>query len=549
MPKDSLKKLLSKYPYFLDKRSVSNFYKSQYVSNQQFQDTYQAIVDVYDSFQLSKRCLVWKDQSIDYVYSINFVANYPNLKRVTCYKNDSVIYMEEYTFEDNISTFFYTYNGTTLNDTAEVYHDDTGGVHYNIIPSSTFKVIIETFDEISTGKGFPENDETVGNLFDHDISLDRIGELHNIPRKKYKPTNDYANTEPSYNNRLSEDDYHYMNRIIYYNLHLFDTPLPVLEIWKLYSVFADMVNREQYILKMFDENRHPFDSEPGLVGKWVPEAWEHKDNICTFASDYGRFFFVSPNTLVPTKNQDVIFNFRYLNSLVEDLIGDYTVTIYLNNRMLVKNYNGSSYHIDNVLLSEDSPNVFVFEAYEEGVLFASEELTVNVRGCNTGDWYVSVNGDDTNTGKSVEDAFATLDKALSCVMGEENLIILTSGEYSISSPLNVPLSCTVLGCGNAVIKNMENLRFFRVPQNQELNLQDVTLQYKAVSSSLDNNSFSNNNRNNTPLYVMLKKVSGAVVSVSKSLVRSGDTVTVTVNVYDADGNPVKDASVDLYEVT
>ena len=112
---------------------------------------------------------------------------------------------------------------------------------------------METYNEYTIEKGFPENDEILGDIYDHDTSLDEIGALNNIPRKTYITTDDYAHTEPPYNNRLTEDDYHYMNRILNYNLKLHNTPLPVLEIWKLYGIFSDMVNREQYLLKMFDE--------------------------------------------------------------------------------------------------------------------------------------------------------------------------------------------------------------------------------------------------------------------------------------------------------
>ena len=88
---DSLQYLLSKFPYFFNKDAASNFYKSQSVTNAQFQGVYQSLFDVVESFKLDKNCLIWKEQSKPYEYTINFVANYPYLKSVKCYKNDGHI--------------------------------------------------------------------------------------------------------------------------------------------------------------------------------------------------------------------------------------------------------------------------------------------------------------------------------------------------------------------------------------------------------------------------------------------------------------------------
>ena len=89
------------FPYFFDKSPSSNFYKSQSVTNNQFKNLYQALFNVKESFHLEKRCLIWKEQNVPYDYVINFVANYPHLKSVKCYKNDTLIYMEEYSEQDN----------------------------------------------------------------------------------------------------------------------------------------------------------------------------------------------------------------------------------------------------------------------------------------------------------------------------------------------------------------------------------------------------------------------------------------------------------------
>ena len=540
--KKRVNELMDMFPYFFDKSETSNFFKSQSVTNNQLLKVYQSIRDVYYSFALNKRCLIWKTQSVPYDYEIHFVANYPHLKSVECYQNDTLIYSEEYLEEDNVSSFNYTYESTD---------NLTSNPDSPIIPTDTFKIIAETYDEYIFTKGFPENDTLKDDIYDHDESLDEIGAMNNIPRKTYITTEDYANTEPPYNDRLTEDDYHYMKRILEYNLRLHDTPLPVLEIWKLYGIFSDMANREQYLLKMFDTEKH-LDEFGAYNPNWIPEVWEHKDSLCELTPDLGQFFFVSANTLIPVKNQNVKFTLSYLNSLAEKLTGNYDTTITLlgeEDTVIVEHYSGGQYTVSGELISDDEPNVFLFEAYYEGVLFASEELTVTVRGCSTGDWYVSPNGNDSGDGTS-ESPFATIDKAVSMVNGKENLIVLTSGTHTIDHTINIPVSCTILGCGGATVSNTTNLRFFKVYQNESMNLQDVTLAFGNYTVEVENTNFVNNNKTNIPLYVLLQEpLSGLILTASAAYVKSGDEITLTITLTDEDGEPIEDAEIELYKVT
>ena len=554
--KKRITELMDMFPYFFDKSETSNFFKSQSVTNNQLLKVYQSLLTVKDSLSLDKKCLIWKEQTVPYDYTINFLVNYPYLKTVKCYKNDNLIYMEEYLEEDNISSFIYSYDSTeengisneTVEDT-ELENEDTP-----IIPTDTFKIIAETYAEYIIEKGFPENDEPLGDIYDHDISLDEIGALTDIPRKTYITTDDYANTEPPYNNRLTEDDYHYMNRIINYNLRLHNTPLPVLEIWKIYGIFSDMINREEYLLKMFDETMHPYDEETGLVGDWTPMPWEHKDKLCNLTPDLGRFFFVSANTLLPVKNQSVIFNFQYLNMLAEKLTGDYNVTVYLNDAEtpLITDYTDSTYTVSSDLISDDAPNIFRFEAYDGYDIFATEEVTVTVRGCTTADWYVNPStGDDTNDGTTINTPFRTIQKALTMVNGEQNLIVLTSGTYTINNPLSVNTPSTVLGCGNAIIENTTNYKFFKVAQNQRLNLQDLTLTHDTSSEIITNHNWINNNKNNNPLYVVIseganKTLTYLTLNTDKSVYTIGETVQITGLSTDDEETTLSGKSIKIY---
>ena len=159
MPRNSLKNLLDLFPSFMDKSEGSNFYKSQDVTNRQFQDLYQSLFNISESFNLDKNCLIWKTQTVAYDYSINFVASYPNLKSVSCFKNNELIYSEEYLYEDDVGSFQYIYEGSSE----------------TVIPSDTFEIRVETYNEYHVEKGFPENDEKMGDIYDHDYSLDIFG--------------------------------------------------------------------------------------------------------------------------------------------------------------------------------------------------------------------------------------------------------------------------------------------------------------------------------------------------------------------------------------
>lgn len=475
MAKDSLKKLLSKFPYFLDKRENSNFYKSQDVTNKRFQDISQSLFEVDESFSLLKKIWIWKEQEVPYDYTINFLCNCHNLKSVIIYKNDELLYMEAYSSDDKINSFIYSYEGSSYNEDDEA----------TIIPKDTFKMVVETYDEYSLSKGFPENDERLGDEYDHDYSIDRIGRLNNIPRKKYIATEDYANTEPPYNDRLTEDDYHYLNRIINYNLRLHDTPLPILEIWKEYGIEAQMVNRESNLIKMFDENLH----DEG----WIPKPWEHKDSFCDLSEDLGKFFFVSANTISPLKNQSILFNFKFLNSFAEPITGDFYIDIYLDGDLIEENYSSSQFRINSDMLDDSDENVFEFIAKEGLIAFSNEEIRINILGCNDANFYVSNTGNDNNDGRTRETAFASIQKAVNSINNEENFIVIL-GENTISSPVKISQSCKILGCNNAIVENTAVQNFFSLSQNQKLELQDLCLVYDNIATEISSEIFENQNR-------------------------------------------------------
>lgn len=734
MVKNSLQSLLDKFPYFLNKSEESNFYKVQWVNNENFKILYNDLFKIYESFHLSKNLLVWKEQSQAYDYEINFVANYPNLKSVKITKNDDLIYMETYKEEDNINSFEYTYTCEYLihnmiqvnsykctncnnilftdtqpeecnecighhpleqvniykcNDCGEIYFapetptqcttcehetftelqayqcsncgqiyfsdeledicpncniqiitkpikeiyyndphvimkdnrmtfpdeieteednpvnddediiiesgeyippeeenesfinpadstndesDDDYLVPIPIIPSDKFIITVETYDEYILEKGFPENDKTYDeyknsdkkyDVFDHDYSLDEFGILNNIPRKEYLDVDNqylYNLTEPPYNDRLTEDDYHYMNRILEYNLRLYatlhldelkdydlnsirklyddyeyyftriglktfedfkyyvDNPRvfkqeynPIsLEIWKLYGLPSTLLNRERLLLKMFDETRHDFDSETGLVDCWQPKVWEHKDKFCDGSTSLGEYFFVEADTIRPVLYQNVKITFKLLNSLAEEITDDYLVDIYYYiagetcpDTPIRADYTDKTALISYKLFADnlDSTHVLRFVAHKEDeTIIGSEELLFNVRNCDDGDWYVASNGDDVTGDGSIDKPFKTLQKALSVVSRALDLIIV-KGNLTLSDERSIPVintNCTIMGCDeNASITSNYYREFFHLAgsKNIKIHLVNITLKSNELVSRVDLVDFENNNRN------------------------------------------------------
>ena len=99
------------FPYLFDKDSASNFYKSQDVTNNRFKDLYNDLFRVKESFRLNKRLMIWKEQTVPYVYTINFVTSFPNLKTVKIYKDDNLVHNED--FADNgtsLCEYHYSYD-------------------------------------------------------------------------------------------------------------------------------------------------------------------------------------------------------------------------------------------------------------------------------------------------------------------------------------------------------------------------------------------------------------------------------------------------------
>lgn len=560
----SLKKLLAKFPYFLKKSPDSNFYKSEYVFNEQFKGLYNDLIEVYESFHLNKRLLVWREQSDAYDYSINFVACFPYLKTVTCYKNDEVIYTESYEYSDEVDTFIYSYDGSSE----------------NIIPSDKFHIMVETWEEYTLSKGYPENDTPLNDIYDHDSSLDHFGELHNIPRKTYKiphklnddlyyvyngvvkltdedyaklTINDiankeefqifnktqlityYKNTEHPFNNQTTENDYYYMNRIIKFLQYYHKLPLPVIEIWKLYGLNPEdekeisFINRERYLCKMFEENRHLSPNGEYDEG-WKPQRWEHKDTLwCPVKPDI--FFFANVNNASPVQGMDITFDYDFIDEFARKTETDYYIIPYF------KTENGELHRYDDefcqytkdkgflwTINTNDIPGIdtdyqfdFIFRAYENyndmkalnTNYLESDVIRITIKGCGNADIYVDcVDGNDNNDGATSQTAYRTLEYAVSQMHGSRNVIALINKNerFYIDNVLKIDETCSIISCpSGAVIYQNNGWSLFNVMQDTNLYLQGITLKHKCCEMLSESTEFVNENAFNYPINIEIPK--------------------------------------------
>lgn len=559
MPYKSFESLLSKFPYFLNKNWDSNFSKSERVFNSEFKKVYNNLYDVYLASKLRKHVLIWKEQNSGYNYDMYFAVSFPNLKSVCITEHYIELVSQEVVLDDGsikinesmqeISKDIYTetFNYDDFVNHFEYLHSNTS---QTIIPTEKYTITIETWDEYTTTKGFPENPIIVGDEYDHDYSLDAFGEYFRCPRRTYKEvkTSQYPDTIPAYDNQVTEDDYHYMQRLLYYATHLNDTPLPVLEIFKLFSITdAQLLNRSRLICRMIDTSKH---SENGVYNRgWVPQRWEHKDGWCEGLSD-DLFLFANVNNNNLLEGQKFNFTFKILNSkgeevynnntyntisetIIEESEKPYIIVPYKNNKLfkegLFLNSNEKWSLKTEDINNTDSTFIFkCFKTIEDAQKdttpdliihendLTSEEIYITVKGCNSADWYVDAqNGNDTNNGNSKTTAFKTLKQALSHVEGEKNIISLLDGVYNIL-PENITENTTITSCPeyNPII-TCSDPTFFRVYQNASLTLKNIRLNYKCCDLYSKFTVFKNENNVNYPLNV---KVNSKFCLISTSIV-------------------------------
>lgn len=598
----SIDKLLEKFPYFLNKSTGSNFYKSEWVFNEWFKEVYNDLFLTYCSQKLNKPLLVWKVQNEPYKYNMCFAVVLNNLKTVIIYQNDVIVYREDYGPEDNQNSFFHVLNG--------VCED-------NIIPDDSFLLYVESYDEYVLCKGFPENDENdyisinetvfedlsvelkintsvpdVANVcvmkgsdvvytntdnidetfkineptlysyyvkvttsnpliyyekrwskldsYSHDSSLDELGVFYSMPRKTYTYTHHkkwyntyYASTEPPYNNRYTEDDYHYMNRIITYTTLYHTTPLPILELWKLFGITATIKNRKDILCKMYEKSLH----DPN----WKPDDdYSHKNLMYVEPESNVKMLIVTVDNSSPYYGMPVYFNLTLYdeNFNTRELKGYVEVYERTNdNNTLIDTIQVNNWVLDTNNLN-NGIHAYTFKYYEDDVFICeSDELFITLKGCDDADIYISTDGDDNNDG-SKNKPVKSFEKAVNLVESNKSLIFVGAGDYYLKDTLNINKSCTITHCQNGEVNIHSPTKVvFNIVPDTVLNLVNVNcwfrdFVYRAVMDTHSNNSKTGIISGVTVNTSNTKKDPVLTCTVDKDTGVVGDTLTFTPHLSD-----------------
>lgn len=362
---------------------------------------------------------------------------------------------------------------------------------------------------------------------------------------------------------MTEDDFQMFSNDVrlfreYYN--------PVtLELWKHYSIPSRLVNRERFLLKFFDETKHDFDTETGLVGDWTPLEWEHKDSWCDGTLLNGEFFFVIIDNPRPLKWENVDAHFKLLDGFGQSIIDDYYVNIevYYDDKAeiseIAKGVLAKDVSISWKKINLEKPTVLRFTAYrvEDDELINSVDVRLYGRNCDNADIYVDTNTNDTIKDGTKEHPFDDLQTALDNVYKRDMVIALKSN-ISIDTPLIVQNDCKLLGCRSIVdgkekvpviTNNTGTRKFFNIigGKSCNFNIVDVRLHSGNINSWIANNTWINKNEDIFNYDIIM--VSGGVVYIecylNKAKYYPTDFVVMTMVLKNSKGVRLPNQAVEL----
>lgn len=240
---------LDRWPRFLDKHEDSNFCKVNHPIFTVLMCYRQACFIESLSMDLERPIQIWKEQSKPKEYTLHFIVHLPYIELV-----EVEFYEHKY---DTVPSDSWEYTFDVADETS-IIEDTVTRTCDDVIPDSRLVVRLKTFTEYYLSKGFPESDTVtydsdnhpVSSLYQHELCLDELGGLFNVPRLQFKPTTDYEHTYPAYNDQLTEDDYHYAQRIREYMSNYGKKSLPLLEILKQYRIDSSISNMKRKICHM-----------------------------------------------------------------------------------------------------------------------------------------------------------------------------------------------------------------------------------------------------------------------------------------------------------
>ena len=307
-------------------------------------------------------------ETISYTKYLTFRVHKDNIKQITIYKNNNRIFQQDFDY-DNISTtsstkFSYiyfdesitnenTYLQEEFSDYYEIEDEDANNIKQYFVDTKkdeyVFRlplsdndfedgVVKDIYDlEVITfenryrcrqdfdktySKRYCGYDKQPNDCFDHDYSLDMIGRLLNIHRFRfYKVYNDdyYYNTYPTFYDRATEDDYHYMKRIQFYISNYNHIVFPVLEFWKYYHTMTTIKSRKRIVGEMDYAYFRTIDSDDYICS----------DDVVLDEEDFDDETIIeySVNKATLTNGKSNFINYLKINSdyLIGNEITDYSI--------------------------------------------------------------------------------------------------------------------------------------------------------------------------------------------------------------------------------
>jgi hypothetical protein len=192
---------------------------------------------------LNRPLKIWRQQNQPNKYIIGYMARINELKRVSLYQKEvkGDILLVENNFNEGVNEF---------ENYLELSSD-------TIIPNTHFYMELETYTGFVFQKGFPENDITQNDIYDHDQALDNIGHLYNLPRREYCTKiseEDYPLTHPPFCNSQTEWDYYYETRLANHINSFGKTPLHTLLLESIFEITPKIKGRWRQVARMEEDN-------------------------------------------------------------------------------------------------------------------------------------------------------------------------------------------------------------------------------------------------------------------------------------------------------
>ena len=251
--------------------------------------------------------------------------------------------------------------------------------------------------------------------------------------------------------------------------------------------------------------------------------------MCT-GTELEYYFFADVDNSTPVQGNNFKFSFEILNTKfkIDDkkwkilpFIKRYGETEYtaITNKVVDSNEymefnttdinNNLSMFIFKAFQSEDLMQRYITDHTSEGkVVFVvddnltSDEIAVDVAGCNNADWFVSTTGSDDNPGDSPDYPFRTLEKAISACNGSKNTIAILNGEYTLPRPVDIRKNINLIGC-NDVLVECGSPYFFSIYNDCHLNISNIRLGFMEHLSVINQANFINKSPTTNPLHAGL----------------------------------------------